>query len=141
MEGRRDHFGGKPLPLPFRSQHDRVQRLVSVALQSKHCPVGADLRIIFDSVTPGDSRHGLPVFGPRPSIYASCRCHPDSRVHQALAVIAESDVSDLEISRRKRASRAALRRDSIEMQPAGLLHGNTSSSWLVQNKFSSERVG
>src|SRR5579871_635453 len=49
-EGGRNSFRSEPLPLPTRTQHDRMQRLVAVALQCEKNAVSVDLRHVFDGV-------------------------------------------------------------------------------------------
>jgi hypothetical protein len=49
-EGEGDGFRSEWLPLPPGTQHDRMQRLVAVALQCEESAVGADLRHVFDGV-------------------------------------------------------------------------------------------
>ena len=111
-EGGRDGFRSEPPPLLPRTQHDRMQRLVAVALQCEKSAVGADLRQVFDGVALAGAHRRTMLGIDRPDM------HPvgvilSGRINQALAVLAEDDVYDLELSHRECAGRPALHRDGI----------------------------
>src|SRR5882757_8552510 len=111
-EGGRYDFRSETAPLPARTQPDRMQRLVAVALQCEKSAVGSDLRKVFDGVALGGA-HRRTVFGiDRPDM------HPvgvilSGRIDQALAVLAEDEVCDLELSHRECTGRPALHGDGI----------------------------
>jgi hypothetical protein len=84
-----------------------MHRLVAVALQCEKSAVGANLRKVFDGVAQGGAHRRTMLGIDRPDM------HPVSvilsgRIDQALAVLAEDDVCDLELSHRECAGRPAL---------------------------------
>ena len=111
-EGRRDGFRSEPPPLPLRTQRDRMQRLVAIALQRKKSAVGADLRIVFDGVALGGVHRRTVLGVDRPDMQP-VGVILSGRIDQALAVLAEDDVCDLELSRRECADRPAPHGDGI----------------------------
>ena len=111
-EGGWDGFRSEPPPLPRCTQRDRLQRLVAVALQCEKSAVGADLRIVFDGVTLGGAHRRTVLGVDRPDMQP-VGVILTGRIDQALAVLAEDDVCDLELSHRECAGLPATHGDGI----------------------------
>ena len=89
-----------------------MHRLVAVALHCEKSAVGANLRKVFDGVALGGA-HRRTMFGiDRPDMQP-IGVILTGRIDQALAVLAEDDVCDLELSHRECAGPPAPHGDGI----------------------------
>src|ERR1700723_1680318 len=87
-EGGRDGFRSEPPPLPPRTQLDRMQRLVAVALQCEKSAGGADLRHVFDGVALGGAHRRTMLDIDRPDMQP-VGVILSGRIDQALACDAQ----------------------------------------------------
>lgn len=121
-EGGWNGFRSDRSPLPLRTQHDWMHWLVAVALQREKSAVGSNLRKVFDGVALSDAHCRTMPGIDRPDV------HPvgvilSRRIDQALAVWAEDEVCDFELSRRECAGIPTFRGHGVQMQPATFLPG------------------